>query len=178
MEPADVNGSTEHDGSSAIDHAEQTDLAVVDGSIVLYESLSINQMDEAIELDGSSGTKFVEQSNDNGSINSEPALDEASPVNVEKGDVVQHCVESNDDKQENQETFPMAGTEVSDSTSVTSMEDVTEPKSAAPSEPEDISSHPPDLSNDKASTGNGNVFQNAKSLLTTSTKKMKVIPFV
>lgn len=129
LEAADVNGGTEHDGSTVTGHAEQTD--------------------------------------------DEPATNEASPVNVEKGDAVQHGVESSADEEDNQETFPVTGADASDSTSVTSMEDGLEPKKGAQSEPGDVSGYPPDLSNDKSSTGNGNVYENAKCVLKSSTKKMK-----
>lgn len=129
LETADVNGATEHDGSSDTGHAEQTD--------------------------------------------DEPATKETSAINVEKGDVTQRCVESSADEQENQEMFPLTGTDASDSTSVTSMEDGLEPKKGAQSEPGDVSGYPPDLSNDKSSTGNGNVYENAKCVLTSSTNKMK-----
>ncbi|CAM0873881.1 unnamed protein product [Alopecurus aequalis] len=129
LESADVNGDTEHDGSSATVHVEQT----VDG----------------------------------------PTTDEVSPVNIKKGDAVQHCVESSGDEQENHETFLVTGTAASDSTSVTSMEDGLEPKKGAQSEPGDVSGYPPDLSNDKSFTGNGNVYENAKCVLKSSTKKMK-----
>lgn len=129
LEAGDGNGDTEHDGSSATGHAEQTD--------------------------------------------DEPAADEASPVNVEKGDVAQHGVESRAYEQENQEKFPATETAGSDSTSVTSMEDVVQPKKGAQSEPGDDSGYHPDLPNDKHSTGNGNVYENAKCVLTSSTKKMK-----
>jgi hypothetical protein len=122
-------------------------------------------------------TKCLEQSNDNSCINSEPATKETSAINAEKGDVAQRCVESSADEQENQEMFPVTGTDASDSTSVTSMEDGLEPKKGAQSEPGDVSGYPPDLSNDKSSTGNGNVYDNAKCVLTSSTKKMKVISF-
>ncbi|CAN6372675.1 unnamed protein product [Urochloa humidicola] len=81
-------------------------------------------------------------------------------------------VESDTDKQENQEKIPMEETAMSDGTSITSMEDVLEPNNDLPSEPEDTSNHTPDLSNGKSSNGNSNVFQSAKSVLT-STKKVK-----
>jgi len=129
LETANVNADTEHDGSSATSHAEQTD--------------------------------------------DEPDTNEASPVNVEKRDVAQHGVGSSADEEENQETFPVTGTDASDNTSVTSMEDGPEPKKGAQSEPGDVSGYPPDLCNDKSSTGNGNVYENAKCVLTSSTKKMK-----
>ncbi|KAF7020212.1 hypothetical protein CFC21_033334 [Triticum aestivum] len=130
LEAADVNGDTEHDGSSATGHTEQT--------------------------------------------NDEPAADEASPVTVEKGEVLQHGVEISAYEQESQDTFPATETVASDSTSVTSMEDV-QPKKGAQSEPGDVSGYPPDLPNDKHLTGNGNgnVYENAKCVLTSSTKKMK-----
>ncbi|KAM3198546.1 hypothetical protein ACQJBY_073599 [Aegilops geniculata] len=128
LEALDVNGDTEHDGSSVTGHTEQT--------------------------------------------NDEPAADEASPIIIEKGDVVQHCVEISAHEQENQETFPATETAASDGYSVTSMEDV-QAKKGAQSEPGDVSGYPPDLSSDKNSTGNGNVYENAKCVLTSSTKKMK-----
>jgi hypothetical protein len=118
--------------------------------------------------------KCLEQSTDNRCINSEPATKEASAVNVEKGDVAHHCVATSADEQQNQETFPVTGTDASDSASVTSMEDGLEPKKGAQSEPGDVSGYPPDLSNDNSSTGHGNVYENAKCVLTSSTKKMKV----
>ena len=102
---------------------------------------------------------------DKDSINSEHGGDEDSLVNVE----------SNVDKQENQEKIPMEETAMSDGTSITSMEDALEPNNDLPSEAEDMSNnHTPDLSNGKTSNGNSNVFQSAKSVLT-STKKAKVI---
>ncbi|XBI61027.1 hypothetical protein VPH35_041884 [Triticum aestivum] len=115
LEAADVNGDTEHDGSSATGHTEQT--------------------------------------ND---------------------EVLQHGVEISAYEQESQDTFPATETVASDSTSVTSMEDV-QPKKGAQSEPGDVSGYPPDLPNDKHLTGNGNgnVYENAKCVLTSSTKKMK-----
>lgn len=88
--------------------------------------------------------------------------------------MLQHGVESRAYEQENQETFPATETAASDSYSVTSMEDV-QPKKGAQSEPGDVSGYPPDLSSDKNSTGNGNVYEKAKCVLTSSTKKMKVI---
>ncbi|KAL6654884.1 hypothetical protein ACP70R_008349 [Stipagrostis hirtigluma subsp. patula] len=130
LESAGVNGATENEGYSAIDHAEQTD--------------------------------------------DERAGDEDSHANVEKRGVDQHCVEISADKQEDKEKFSMEETVVTDSTSVTSMEDVLEPKNTVPSEAEDSSNHTPDLSNDKFPNGNGSVFQSAKRVLT-STKKMKKI---
>ncbi|KAG2558509.1 protein WVD2-like 1 isoform X1 [Panicum virgatum] len=82
-------------------------------------------------------------------------------------------VESNAHKQENQEKIPMEETAMSDGTSITSMEDALEPNNDLPSEAEDMSNnHTPDLSNGKTSNGNSNVFQSAKSVLT-STKKAK-----
>ena len=105
------------------------------------------------------------QCTDNDSINSEHGGDEDSLVNAE----------SNVDKQENQEKIPMEETAMSDGTSITSMEDALEPNNDLPSEGEDMSNnHTPDLSNGKTSNGNSNVFQSAKSVLT-STKKAKVI---
>jgi hypothetical protein len=101
---------------------------------------------------------------DNGSINAEHGGDEDSVVNVE----------SNADKQENQEKIPMEETAMSDGTSITSMEYVLEPNNDFPSEPEDMSNHTTDLSNGKSSNGNSSVFQSAKSALT-STKQVKVI---
>jgi hypothetical protein len=155
-------------------------------NVVLVEQ-SDNSISEPLESDGANGaTENVvplasEKSTDNNdAMNSEPVNSEpyeASPANnAEKGDVMQQSDENNGDKQENQDLLsPMAETAGSDSTSVTSMEDVQEAKDAAPSETDDATGHPPDLSNDKAcaGNGNGNVFQNAKCVLTTSTKKMK-----
>uniref|UniRef100_A0A0E0J3T8 TPX2 C-terminal domain-containing protein n=1 Tax=Oryza nivara TaxID=4536 RepID=A0A0E0J3T8_ORYNI len=155
-------------------------------NVVLVEQ-SDNSISEPLESDGANGaTENVvplasEKSTDNyDAMNSEPVNSEpyeASPANnAEKGDVMQQSDENNGDKQENQDLLsPMAETAGSDSTSVTSMEDVQEAKDAAPSETDDATGHPPDLSNDKAcaGNGNGNVFQNAKCVLTTSTKKMK-----
>lgn len=155
-------------------------------NVVLVEQ-SDNSISEPLESDGANGaTENVvplasEKSTDNNdAMNSEPVNSEpyeASPANnAEKGDVMQQSDENNGDKQENQDLLsPMAETAGSDSTSVTSMEDVQEAKDAAPSETDDATGHPPDLSNDKAcaENGNGNVFQNAKCVLTTSTKKMK-----
>ncbi|KAF0894770.1 hypothetical protein E2562_003654 [Oryza meyeriana var. granulata] len=160
--PSEGPGTVNLESSSVADHIQ-----------------SDNVISEPLESAGVNGARehdiplASEQSTDKGSTNSEPAPYEASSANVEKGDVRQHSDENNADKQENQDLSPMAETAGSDSTSVTSMEDVQEAKNAAPSETDDITSHPPDLSNEKACAGNGNVFQNAKSVLTTSTKKMK-----
>ncbi|KAL5205026.1 hypothetical protein ABZP36_009897 [Zizania latifolia] len=160
---SEVPGTVNVDSSSGAVHVAQSDNGISEP----LESAGVNgAIEHNIPL-------ASEQSIDNCSANSEPALYEASPANVGKGDVMQHSDENNSDKQDNQDMFPMAETVVSDSTSVTSMEDVLDANNVAPSEPEDITSHPPGLSNDKACTGNGNVFQNAKSVLTTSTKKMK-----
>lgn len=104
---------------------------------------------------------------DNGSINSEHDGDEETVVNVE----------SNGDKQENQVKIPMEETAMSDDNSITSMEDVVEPNNDLPSESEEMSNHAEGMSNDKSSHGNSNVFQSAKSVLT-STKKAKVIIFL
>uniref|UniRef100_A0A0D9XTS1 TPX2 C-terminal domain-containing protein n=1 Tax=Leersia perrieri TaxID=77586 RepID=A0A0D9XTS1_9ORYZ len=140
---------------------------------------SDNVYSEPLESAGVNGARendvplASEQSADNGSINSEPAPYESSPEIVEKGDVMQHSDENIAGKQENPYLSPMAETAGSDSTSVTSMEDVQEAKNGAPSETDDATGHPPDLSDEKACARNGSVFQNAKSVLTTSTKKMK-----
>ncbi|KAF8700112.1 hypothetical protein HU200_034475 [Digitaria exilis] len=106
--------------------------------------------------EGYSGIDCSEQTDD------EHGADEDSLVNVE----------SNADKQENQEKIPMEETAMSDGTSITSMEDVLEPNNDLPSEPEDMSNQTPGLANAKSSNGNSNVFQSAKSVLT-STKKAK-----
>ncbi|KQJ88005.1 protein WVD2-like 1 [Brachypodium distachyon] len=131
----------------------------------ISEQLESAYVNGDTEHDGSPDTCHAERTDE------EPASDEASPVNVEKEDVTPQYVESSSDEQENKKTS-MEGTAVSDSTSVTSTEDVLEPKKGAQSEPGDISGYPPDLSNAKAS-GNGNVYQNAKCVLTTSKKKIK-----
>ncbi|KAL5205048.1 hypothetical protein ABZP36_009919 [Zizania latifolia] len=163
VHPSEVPGTADVESSLAVVHIAQSD----------------NEISEQLESAGVNGAiehgipLASEQSIDNGCINSEPALHEASTANAEKGDIMQHTDENSDDKQENQHMFPMEETAGSDCTSVTSMEDVLEAKDADPSEPYDITSHPADMSNNKVSTGNGNVFQNAKSVLTTSTKKMK-----
>uniref|UniRef100_A0A0E0MGS9 TPX2 C-terminal domain-containing protein n=1 Tax=Oryza punctata TaxID=4537 RepID=A0A0E0MGS9_ORYPU len=178
--------------SDNIDVSDDTSVhhpSEVPGSVnVVQVEQSDNSISEPLGSDGANGaTENVvplasEQSTDNSDMNSEPVNSEpyeASPaINTEKGDVMQHSDENNGDKQENQDLLsPMAETAGSDSTSVTSMEDVQEAKDVAPSETDDATGHPPDLSNDKAfagnGNGNGNVFQNAKCVLTTSTKKMK-----
>ncbi|KAF8673162.1 hypothetical protein HU200_048710 [Digitaria exilis] len=110
----------------------------------------------AIGNEGYSGIDCSEQTDD------DHGGDEDSLVNVE----------SNADKQENQEKIPMEETAMSDGTSITSMEDVLEPNNDLPSEPEDMSNQTPGLPNTKSSNGNSNVFQSAKSVLT-STKKAK-----
>ncbi|KAF7034101.1 hypothetical protein CFC21_045155 [Triticum aestivum] len=132
----------------------------------ISEPLEAADVNGDIEHDDSSATGHAEQNDD------EPVADEASPIIIEKGDVVQHCVEISAHEQENQETFPATETAASDGYSVTSMEDV-QPKKGAQSEPGDVSGYPPDLPSDKNSTGNGNVYENAKCVLTSSTKKMK-----
>ncbi|CAL4980318.1 unnamed protein product [Urochloa decumbens] len=120
------------------------------------EQLGSAGVNEAIGNEGYSGIDCSEQTaNEHGG-------GEDSLVNVE----------SDTDKQENQEKIPMEETAMSDGTSITSMEDVLEPNNDLPSEPEDTSNHTPDLSNGKSSNGNSNVFQSAKSVLT-STKKVK-----
>uniref|UniRef100_A0ACD5WW23 Uncharacterized protein n=1 Tax=Avena sativa TaxID=4498 RepID=A0ACD5WW23_AVESA len=133
------------------------------------EPLETADVNADTEHDGFSATSHAEQTDDEADTN------EASPINVEKGDVAQGGVESSGDEQENQETFPVTGTDASDTTSVTSMEDGLEPKKGAQSEPGDVSGYgyPPHLSNDTSSTGNGTVYENAKCVLTSSTKKMK-----
>ncbi|XP_062183442.1 protein WVD2-like 1 isoform X3 [Phragmites australis] len=103
----------------------------------------------------------------------EHAVDEASLASVEKGGVEQLCFENNAVKQEDQEKFPMTEIAVSDSTSIASMEDALELNDSVPSETEDISKHTPDLSSGKSPNGNPNVFQSAKSVLTTAKKKLK-----
>ncbi|CBI75536.1 Targeting protein for Xklp2 domain containing protein, expressed [Triticum aestivum] len=132
----------------------------------ITEPLEAVDVNGDTEHDDSSATGHAEQNDD------EPVADEASPIIIEKGDAVQHRVEISADEQENQETFPATETAASDSYSVTSMEDV-QAKKGAQSEPGDVSGYPPDLPSDKNSTGNGNVYENAKCVLTSSTKKMK-----
>ncbi|KAG8090223.1 hypothetical protein GUJ93_ZPchr0011g28117 [Zizania palustris] len=145
VHPSEVPGTVDVESSLAVVHIAQSD----------------NESSEQLEFAGVNGA--IEHG----------ILHEASTANAEKGDIMQHTDENSADKQENQHMFPMEETAGSDCTSVTSMEDVLEAKDADPSEPYDVTSHPDDMSNNKASTGNGNVFQNAKSVLTTSTKKMK-----
>ncbi|CAL4980316.1 unnamed protein product [Urochloa decumbens] len=119
------------------------------------EQLGSAGVNEAIGNEGYSGIDCSEQTaNEHGG-------GEDSLVNVE----------SDTDKQENQEKIPMEETAMSDGTSITSMEDVLEPNNDLPSEPEDTSNHTPDLSNGKSSNGNSNVFQSAKSVLTSTKKK-------
>ncbi|KAG8090581.1 hypothetical protein GUJ93_ZPchr0011g28705 [Zizania palustris] len=174
------SGNIDVSDDTCVDSSEVPGNVSVDSSLgAVHVAQSDNGISEPLESAGVNGAiehnipLASEQSIDNCCANSEPALYEASPANVGKGDVMQHSDENNSDKQENQDMFPMAETVVSDSTSVTSMEDVLDANNVAPSEPEDTTSHPPGMSNDNACTGNGNVFQNAKSVLTTSTKKMK-----
>ncbi|OEL24708.1 Protein WVD2-like 3 [Dichanthelium oligosanthes] len=119
------------------------------------EHLGSAVVNGAIGNEGYSDINCSEQIDDDGG-------DEDSLVNVE----------SNADKQENQDKIPMEETAMSDDTSITSMEDVLEPNNDLTSEPEDMSNHTPELSNGKSSNGNSNVFQSAKSVLT-STKKVK-----
>jgi hypothetical protein len=55
LETADVNGATEHDGSSDTGHAEQTDdgkLVAVYGLIYPDKILTFYQLDEEVEPDG------------------------------------------------------------------------------------------------------------------------------
>ncbi|XP_006663019.1 protein WVD2-like 1 [Oryza brachyantha] len=163
VHPSEVPGTVNVESSVVVVQVEKSDSSISE----LLESAGVNGGRENDDHLAS------EQSTDNGSKNSEAAAYEASPADAEKGDVMQHSDENNADKQENQDLSPMAETAGSDSTSVTSMEDVQEEKNAAASETDDVTSLRPDLSNEKACVGNGNVFQNAKGVLTTSTKKMK-----
>ncbi|CAO2149467.1 unnamed protein product [Urochloa humidicola] len=120
------------------------------------EHLGSAGVNEAIGNEGYSGINCSEQTgNENG------GGEDSSLVNVE----------SDTDKQEKQEKIPMEETAMSDGTSITSMEDTLEPNNDLPSEPEDMSNHTPDLSNGKSSNGNNNVFQSAKSVLTSTKKK-------
>ncbi|XP_034569699.1 uncharacterized protein [Setaria viridis] len=119
------------------------------------EHLGSAAVNGAIGNEGYSGINCSEQTDD------KHGGDEGSVVNVG----------STADKQEKQEKIPMEETAMSDGTSITSMEDALEPNNDLHSEPEDMSNHTPDLSNGKSSNGNSNVFQSAKSVLTSTKKK-------
>ncbi|KAL6841613.1 hypothetical protein ACP4OV_028552 [Aristida adscensionis] len=114
----------------------------------------------------------LESADDNEATKNEGySVNDLAEQTDDEGGMEQQSAENNSDKQEDQEKFPMAETPMSDGTSITSMEDALEPKNELPSEPEDISSHTPDLSNNKSP--NGDVFQRAKNALTTTTKRAK-----